>query len=258
VAFEARVTSEGAVEGVEVLTSPRPGLGFEAAVQGAVAKWRFDPARVDGQPIASIYKGTITYSLDLPYDRARLYALPSRQVWEHLLTLLKELGLQTDDVDRDAQVVITKWQDVDRSTVDGLPDVNLPFPYAARRFQLHIFVSPYAEPARVLSAPSSSPITSAPILIGPKRLSGNTAAGTTTCASSSRGSSTSCPTMSAWRGSPFRGTSRSVRCSRAPCSSLVPTHNALSDSPSERRLCSANTTSLGRFVDRQVCVGHIR
>jgi TonB family protein len=149
VTFEARVTSEGAVEAVTILTSPRPGLGFEEAVQGGVSHWRFEPARLDGQPVASIYKGTIAYSLDLPYDRARLYPRPSREVWAHVLTLLKDVGFTTDHVDRDAQVVITKWQGVDRSSPSGMPDFNLPSPYAAQRFQLHLFVSPYAEPARV-------------------------------------------------------------------------------------------------------------
>lgn len=81
----------------------------------------------------------------LPLDRGRMYPQPSGQVWQAARDTLTQLGMKTDDLDAEHQLVITKFRAYGDSTVPG-PGIPGYRPY---RFQLHVFVSPYAEPARV-------------------------------------------------------------------------------------------------------------
>jgi hypothetical protein len=83
---------------------------------------------------------------ELPRSRARMYALPSRQVWESALATLKELHLAVAEIDRSAQAAVTVMADFDRGQ---MPVPTLPVRYLARKVQFYVFVSPFTEPARV-------------------------------------------------------------------------------------------------------------
>ena len=147
--FRADVTPEGTVSKVAVLQVPKEGLGFETAVEKTVAAWHFEPARRGGTKTASVYVGTINYSL-LSVNLGRMYSLSASLTWKKLLEWIERTGLKTKEVDPAHQLVLTKL-----INVRGGP---LPFPktvgsgYVPRRFQIQVFVSPYAEPARVYVA----------------------------------------------------------------------------------------------------------
>lgn len=81
----------------------------------------------------------------LALDRARMYLQPAAQVWQAALDTLAALKLKTDEVDTAHQFVVTKFRAYGGSSVAG-PDIPGYRPY---RFQLHVLVSPFAEPARV-------------------------------------------------------------------------------------------------------------
>ena len=53
VTVRATVRKDGTVGDIEVLTSTRERMGFEAAVKDAVAQWRFEPARQEGEAVDS-------------------------------------------------------------------------------------------------------------------------------------------------------------------------------------------------------------
>ena len=83
---------------------------------------------------------------ELPRWRARMYTLPSRQVWDTALATFKQLGIGVKEVDRDAQAAFTSMTDLDRRM---MPVPDMPSPYLPRSVQFHVFVSPFVEPARV-------------------------------------------------------------------------------------------------------------
>jgi protein TonB len=53
VLLRATVLADGSVGGVEVLDTSRGKLGFEKAATRAVQQWRFEPAQLDGDEVAS-------------------------------------------------------------------------------------------------------------------------------------------------------------------------------------------------------------
>ena len=71
VTFRARVSVEGRVEDVLVLTVPAPALGFEEAMREAVVDWRFEPIAAP-----TYYLGRHSFSLR-PNDEAQIRALAS-------------------------------------------------------------------------------------------------------------------------------------------------------------------------------------
>ncbi len=147
--FRADVTPEGTVSKVVVLQVPTEGLGFEAALEKTVAAWQFEPARRGEAKTASIYVGKISYSL-VSVNHGRMYSVSASAAWKKLLEWMAQTGIKTKQVDPAHQLVFTK-----PINVRGGP---LPFPatigsgYVPRRFQIQVFVSPYAEPARVYVA----------------------------------------------------------------------------------------------------------
>lgn len=85
----------------------------------------------------------------LPATRARIYAKPSRDVWNAARHLAKDLGLATD-TDDSHQLISMWWQPFLRSETEGfrvLP--RRADGQTQQQFQLHLFVSPFAEPAHV-------------------------------------------------------------------------------------------------------------
>jgi TonB family protein len=55
VVVAAVVNADGSVGVVEVVESSGGKLGFDEAAMDAMSKWRFSPARVDGQAVDSVY-----------------------------------------------------------------------------------------------------------------------------------------------------------------------------------------------------------
>lgn len=83
----------------------------------------------------------------LPYSHARCYSQSSQKVWGEMLAVLKQHRIKTNKRDKKSQVAITK--DVRFNKVKGIPLPNMTGGYEAHTFQLHLFVSPYVEPAHV-------------------------------------------------------------------------------------------------------------
>jgi len=63
VVFRAKVSEDGTVESVTALKVPEKNLGFEEAVKNTVMQWSFEPAKVEGKPVAGTYVGKIGFSL---------------------------------------------------------------------------------------------------------------------------------------------------------------------------------------------------
>lgn len=79
----------------------------------------------------------------------RMFAVPSRQTWDRIRQRLTELGFSADKTDRTNQIVLTKWREVGAKGTEWLPAPDLPQPYVGLRVRFEVFVSPFAEPARV-------------------------------------------------------------------------------------------------------------
>ena len=98
-----------------------------------------------------------TPNASLPYDNAQAYLQSSETVWETVEDVADAWGLKTDTKDRSSQLMISQWtrlsdfdgspffQSVPTLTVDGVQFLPV-------EFQLHVFVSPFVEPARVHGA----------------------------------------------------------------------------------------------------------
>ena len=84
-----------------------------------------------------------------PASEGRFFNLQSSEAWRLAQQRLSELGLATDKVDRANQVVLTKWRDFGAKGMEWLPAPALAQGYIAARVRFEVFVSPYAEPARV-------------------------------------------------------------------------------------------------------------
>jgi len=82
-------------------------------------------------------------------SESRLFAMRSDDAWEVVQRRLKELGLGSERVDRTNQVVLTKWRALDSTELAWLPRPALSDAYVAKRVRFEVFVSPFAEPARV-------------------------------------------------------------------------------------------------------------
>ena len=150
VVFLANVTAEGRVESVRVLEVPAEGVGFEDAVREAVLQWRFEPARSNGVPRPAAYAGRIAFTRQLPYTHARMYRQSSEAVWSEAQEVVDTLGRVEEATDVESQILVTQWVRFDAA------DFGLPPPESAgpgqglpQEFELHIFVSPFVEPARV-------------------------------------------------------------------------------------------------------------
>ena len=90
----------------------------------------------------------------LPYSNARAYRQSSEMVWETVQDVTDAWGLKTATKDGSSQVLVSEWKRF--SDFDGSPFFQsvptLPADGAQLvpvDFQLHVFVSPFVEPARV-------------------------------------------------------------------------------------------------------------
>ena len=84
-----------------------------------------------------------------PASQGRFFNRRSTEAWRLAQQRLSELGLATDKVDRANQVVLTRWRDFGARGMEWLPAPALARGYIAARVRFEVFVSPYAEPARV-------------------------------------------------------------------------------------------------------------
>ena len=70
VVFQLRLSPEGTVDSVRIVSVPTSDLGFEEAVESTVRNWRFDPARNNGVAIAATYVGRIAFNLDAKAEKS--------------------------------------------------------------------------------------------------------------------------------------------------------------------------------------------
>lgn len=90
----------------------------------------------------------------LPYSNARAYSESSETVWATVQDIADAWALTTGTIDASSQVLVSEWKRF--SDFDGTPFFRsiptLPADGAQlvpAEFQLHVFVSPFLEPARV-------------------------------------------------------------------------------------------------------------
>lgn len=148
VVFIAQLTAEGTVTSVRVAEVPRAGVGFEAAVTDAVMRWRFQPASNDGVGIPTAYVGKINFTPQWPTLHGRMYNRPSAEVWQAAQAVVETLGRTEQPSAAESQIVVTQWTRFDALGL-APPDPVGPDDGVLDEFQLHIFVSPFVEPARV-------------------------------------------------------------------------------------------------------------
>lgn len=90
----------------------------------------------------------------LPTSRARIFAKPSGEVWKAARLVAKDLGLATSHDDAH-QTIDSWWQPFLRSGPGNFTVLARPpgkrdfFADVSPALQLHVFVSPFAQPARV-------------------------------------------------------------------------------------------------------------
>ena len=148
VVFIARLTEEGTVISVSVTEVPGAGLGFEESVTDAVMQWRFSPATNDGVTIPTTYVGRVNFTPEWPTSRARMYTQSSAAVWQTAQSIVESLGRMEQRTASDGQLLVTQWTRYDALGIPA-PDPAEPGGPVPDEFQLHLFVSPYVEPARV-------------------------------------------------------------------------------------------------------------
>jgi len=78
-----------------------------------------------------------------------MFTLRSRQTWDIVQKRLNELGFSSEKTDRPNQLVLTKWREVGEKGLEWLPTPTVTDTYPATHIRFEVFVSPFAEPARV-------------------------------------------------------------------------------------------------------------
>ena len=79
----------------------------------------------------------------------RLFSMRAREAWIAVQQRIDELGFTIDKIDRQHQVMLTKWRAVGDPRAEWLPSGITREPYIPTRIRYVIFVSPFAEPARI-------------------------------------------------------------------------------------------------------------
>ena len=92
--------------------------------------------------------------VSLPYSNARAYKQSSETVWETVQDLADAWGLKAAINDESSQILVSEWKrfsDFDGSPFfQSVPTLSLDgTQLVPSEFQLHVFVSPFVEPARV-------------------------------------------------------------------------------------------------------------
>lgn len=143
-----RADREGRAAQVKLEEISAPGWGFAESVRETVSRWRFTPARIDGEPVPRVYRRTLRFEADRPRDLARMYPLPSSGAFEATRELMEGLGLPVRTLLEDEQVIISEEIPVGKLP-GGFPSLEGVGSARWRFVQLHLFVPPGAEPARV-------------------------------------------------------------------------------------------------------------
>ena len=104
-----------------------------------------------GQLFVSPAQGAWTSGpvVETPAFERRLFEIRSHHAWELVQKRLNELGFPPAKIDRANQLTLTDWRDVGAGDVEWLPLLGFPEQYVAGRIRFAVFVSPFAEPARV-------------------------------------------------------------------------------------------------------------
>ena len=83
-----------------------------------------------------------------PAQMARMYPFGNEGVWVEAVKVLEDAGLQAETFNRTAQFLVTRPEKVDKKRLGVDPKKTVTGAESAR-LQLHVFVSPFSEPARV-------------------------------------------------------------------------------------------------------------
>ena len=92
--------------------------------------------------------------VSLPYSKARAYRQSSQMVWETVREVADAWGLKAETQDGSSRILVSEWKrfsDFDGSPfLQSLPTLSVDGAQLIPvEFQLHVFVSPFVEPARV-------------------------------------------------------------------------------------------------------------
>jgi hypothetical protein len=112
-----------------------------------VSRWRFSPALLRGNAVASDYFGTLRFDLNLPGQG--ILSASSKDAWRAVREMLRQLKVPVEKVD-DANQTVTSGRV--RYVALPLPppaSLGLPPGFQPERLILHIYVTPGMEPARV-------------------------------------------------------------------------------------------------------------
>ena len=84
-----------------------------------------------------------------PVCERRMFNRPSADVWTVVQSELQQLGLKPDKVDKRHRIWLTEWVDMRERRPPWLPAPEMPSRFELHRARFQVFVSPYAEPARL-------------------------------------------------------------------------------------------------------------
>jgi len=85
----------------------------------------------------------------VPSPERRMFDMRSSEAWPIVQKRLGELGLIPDKTDRANQVVLTRLQEISAKGLHWLPMPRTFQTFASKKVRFLVFVSPFAEPARV-------------------------------------------------------------------------------------------------------------
>src|SRR5207244_2265152 len=143
---------------------PRAGLGFEEEVATAVKDWRFN-AVAAGSPKRQI-DGIVRYAFGGTLPGEYMVGAPPRDVWKAVREVVDSLHLKPETLDDANQFIVTRPNPYNLPALPGGDKLQLGPQLRESSLQLHVYVAPAFEPARIAigsvigAGRSQSPVTS--------------------------------------------------------------------------------------------------
>ena len=106
----------------------------------------------------------------LPVHVARMYPVANRAAWDAVLSVIKQKGIRTSTVDRAEQFLITRDIPVDVEHFGFDVHASIGSGFSRAYAQVHIFVPPTAEPARIYVGSRIDAVLGDGAAIGPSRI----------------------------------------------------------------------------------------
>jgi TonB family protein len=164
VRYRVSIREDGTVEAVSILEVPRTGLGFEEATTAALKKWRFNSVAAGSG--VRVGEATIKYELGGALPGEFMMKAAPRDVWNAARAVIDSLHLKAETVDDAHQFMVTRTNPYNLPTLPSPDAFKLGPQLRLNAIQLHVYVAPLYEPARiaiesiVYASRSESPITS--------------------------------------------------------------------------------------------------